>query len=72
MYTSTDYDNVKNAYLALMTGERTVSVSWGDKTQTFQKADANQLRSLLQEISNDISTSNQDGSFRIVQRGKGL
>ncbi len=72
IFTSTDLTNVKNAYLALATGERTVQVSWGDKTQVFQKADMPALKSLLAEIQNDLDTTSADGSFRIFQRGKNL
>ncbi len=72
VFTSTDLTNVKNAYLALATGERTVQVSWGDKTQIFAQTDMGALKTLLGEITNDLDTTGADGSFRIVQRGKNL
>jgi len=71
-FTDAEYDQIKAAYLALMSGERTVSVSWGDKSIVFQQANIDKLRSLMNEIANDLSDSSNDGSFRIVQHGKNL
>ena len=73
IYTETDFQNIKDAYLALATGARTVSVSWGDKSQTFQQTDMATLRNLMAEISNDLAAAgSSDGSFRIRQQSKGL
>ena len=72
-YTSTDLANVKAAIVALATGERAVSVSFGDKQFKYSEVDLDKLRSLRAEIESDIRTASGRGRFLLAQTGsKGL
>lgn len=51
------YDLLAQAYLDLLTGRRTVSVTYGDKTTTYAIASANQLREARDEIAAQLAVS---------------
>ena len=74
LYTQADLENVKNAILALATGERVARVTIGDKTFEFGQAQLNDLRDLRAEIQSEMQASTNKGKGRIYlsQTSKGL
>ena len=55
-YTSTDLANIEAAILALATGTRIVSVSYGDKQITYSQSDLPQLKILKSDIQASLGT----------------
>ena len=71
-YTKTDLANVKAAILALSTGERAVSVSFGDKQFRYSEVDLDQLRKLRAEIQSELRAASGRGRYVLIQTSKGL
>ena len=71
-YTSTDLANVKTAIVALSTGERAVSVSFGDKQFKYSEVDLDQLRRLRTEIQAELRVASRRPRYVLTQTSKGL
>lgn len=56
-YTQAEVDEVKGAILALAKGDRTVSVRFADREETFQPADLDKLQALLVRMQADVAAA---------------
>ncbi len=71
-FTSTDLTNVQTAIMALAMGTRTVSVSIGSKTVTFNVTQLSELRALREEIIAEVGNASGRSQFVLAQTEKGL
>lgn len=70
-YTAADRDAVKAALLALATGERTVTIAYADRTETYQPADVAQLQAILAMIETDLGATTRVRQW-LASGSKGL
>ena len=71
-YTQADQDAVQNAIVELATGRRVVRLTFGGKTTEFHQTDIDKLRSLLSEITADVSAAGGGAQFYLTRTSKGL
>lgn len=69
LFTQTDLDNVRQAYLDLITGSRVVQVTLNGKMTEFAKVNLSDLKTVLAEI--EKSVSGKSRSY-IVSTSKGF
>jgi len=55
-WSESDLDKVKDAIIALATGERVVSVTVDGRTTQYAQTDLDKLKSLRDEIQSDLGT----------------
>ena len=70
-WTQEDYDNVKQAYLDLMLGKRVVEIEAAGKQRVFQRADAADLKALMEEMVASLGTSTVTLRTYAKQGGRG-
>ena len=71
-WTQADADSIKAAIVALVTGQRIVTVTFGDRTNTYQQTDLPQLREALAMVEGELSRATRPKQFHGYHRGKGL
>jgi hypothetical protein len=71
-WTQADADSIKAAIVALVTGQRIVTVTFGDRTNTYQQADLPQLREALAMVEAELGRATRPKQFHGYHRGKGL
>jgi len=54
LYTQSDYDSLKSAYISLMAGEKTVQASVGGEFVRFQDIQLAECKRFLNEIATDL------------------
>jgi hypothetical protein len=71
-WSQADLDVLKAAILAIASGTRTITVSYGGppaRSETYQAADLAELRALLAEMERSVSTGQ---GYRLVTTRKGV
>ncbi len=71
-YTSTDLSNIQTAIRALESGERAVSVSFGDKQFKYSEVNLDLLYRRETEIKRALRRASGRGSYVLTQTSKGL
>lgn len=56
-FTESDLDKIKDAIIALATGERVVQVTVDGRTTQYAQADLDKLKSLRSEIQSELGTA---------------
>lgn len=72
IYTTTDRDAVKAALIKLATGQQAVTVSFRDRTVTYQATQIGEVRALLAEIIADLKSSTKGARRVALLTDKGL
>lgn len=71
-YTAADQAAVRASIMALVRGERVVSVSVDGQTVQYQAGDLDKLRALDSEISRSLQATTGRRSYYVISTGKGL
>lgn len=70
-YTVSERDEIKNALISLLKGERVVTVRTQGRETTYQMADIDDLRAVLAEADSDVAAAAGSRRFCLVRSSKG-